>query len=346
MNKKTLIVPLLAVSVSLLAVSVFGTTFAAWIVTDNAESKGVGIHPAPGSLNVTFYSSFSNGDWVADSPIEKAYNSCLEVAEIPSISVSGYTFQGWSTNLPSLNDHNVDITSSDLLTTHILDNVSYYPILIANSKSVYIGDNSSGNYYAIDTDYTFNTQNLGSCKYGFKYYGIENGMPDVSDENKEFSTYDLLTTSGIYRFVDENNSIKVKRKVGFKVSDAQGNYWSTESTEKYVMYYFKEINKNQPNYEKYEGWTSVVVRNDNSSAFSTNFYVEAWYENVIFVRINNTLTNDTFQSADNKWAQNTVKWNQSTDIAISGNYSATNYVNEKDATSWDSWAGSWINPNS
>ena len=323
---KNTINKILILSFTTIAVSVLSFSQANALYTYRDNNISVVFHTFEASeYRVRFFTGFNGSEWNAYTDVNIESGETITIGNVPSPSLAGYTFQGWVTEAPSNENYNNYVSSSTVGNTTVTEELTYYPVLKSNDKKVYTMVNSVGTYYSLNTDVNINYSSIGSTSLGYKYLGIDNGLPGGS---VKFDNYNLITASGKYQFVESGDNLLINRKIGLKISDTNNDYWFQKSTEKYTLYYFK---KNGDVTES-DGWTNIVTRNDSSNPFSCNFYIQAWYPQIIFVRLDNTAESPAWNK----------KWNQSGDITLNGNYTATNYINSKNTDWWDTWTGTWV----
>ena len=321
MKKSSVVNKAMILTLTALAVGVFSFSQANALYTYHDENVSINFHTFEASeYRVRFYTGYNGTSWDTYTDVNIESGDTITVGNVPSPSLSGYTFQGWVTEIPSNSNYNSVISPSTVANTTVTGELNYYPILKSNDKKVYSMVNSVGTYYSLNTDVTINYSSIGSTSLGYRYVGIE-GLPGGS---VKFNDYDLLTTSGQYQFVESGDDLILNRKIGLKISDTESNYWFKETTEKYALHYYKD--------DVGSGWTSVVSRSRGGGTFRHDFYIQAWYPKIIFVRINNATNTGSWDN----------KWNQSGDISLTGGYSATNYINSKNVDWWDTWEGTWV----
>ena len=91
-NKKILLSSLVLTSVLVLNVATFSLAYALF-EQNNTEPVSFGIQQSL-SKNVTFYTAYTEGEWGSSSTMVIATNGHVTAGDIPSVSLSGYTFEG------------------------------------------------------------------------------------------------------------------------------------------------------------------------------------------------------------------------------------------------------------
>ncbi len=288
-----------------------GSVFAAYGVTDNANSFGVQIRVSPLRNNVTFYTEYDSG-WQTPVVVQVDNGESIDSGDIPALSLEGYDFQGWKTSAPTSESYAIDYTNEQLAELTISSDATYYPIFKSSSKKVYV----NSNYYEVNTDVVLETNTIGQTLIGYRYLGLD-GVLDVSASWNDSRS--LHTASGIYKFIENEGAAIVQRKIGFKPN----SYWAADwdgTGSSFGIYAWQGDNN-----------TSIHMGVSSSDALYT--YIPADYNNFKFSRYSSTASAFT-------WG------NQSADFSFSGSSWAdgTNY--SKDSTllcmnSWSSWQDNW-----
>ena len=320
----------LILSLATLVVGAFSISSSSALFKKNASDTSFGIRQATPTHNVKFYTTFDGSDWGDETTLVINNGNSVSVGDIPSISLSGYSFEGWVNATPTSSNYFSTLSNSNISALSVTSNVSYYPILKSNSKVAYTHSNDNDYYYDLNTDVAISYQTLKATYIGYRYVGIT-GIP--VETSSWVNDRDLVTSSGIYQFSESAGAVVVNRKIGFRVSDS--GYWSTESTEYYGLYCFGGSNS--------ASWcSSILTRTDNTQTYIGYYYVDYEYDGFNFVRLS---------EATASWDK---KWNQSSDISLLNNkkynsevetssYTSTNITMDKNNTSWDSWTGCWSN---
>ena len=325
-----LINKLLILSIATTVVAIFSISSAIALNIKSSNNVSFGIRQANNSYNVKFYTTFDGSDWSNETTLNVNSGSSVSIGDIPSISLSGYSFEGWVSSVPTSSNYSSTLSSSDISSLTITNDVTYYPILKSSSKVAYTHSNDNDYYYALNTDVTISYQTLKATYIGYRYVGIT-GIP--SETASWLSDRDLLTSSGIYQFYESEGAALINRKIGFRVSDISG-HWGNESTEYYGLYYFDDG----------DGWASnVLTRTDNTTTYQDYFYIPTNYPSLIFVRLKGTTTGwsekKDYQSGDITLVNN-KKYNSETETS---SYSSSNITLDKNQD-WDNtWTGCWSN---
>ena len=163
--------------------------------------------------HIVSYYNYSGSSWSVSSTEQVASGNTISSA--PSISLSGYTFKGWVSAVPS----NSNYTSYFNTSSQINNDLSLYPILESNNDYAY----TNSTYYQTGVDVTISSSTIGSTQLGKRYVGID-GIPNpVATWNDSRSLY---SASGIYKFVNEGGGAQLYRKVGFKPNSQWGQNWN------------------------------------------------------------------------------------------------------------------------
>ena len=192
-------------------------SFASAMNTRDASNVSFSIGGSTPKFNVTFYTSYSSS-WGGTIVVSVNQGSSVSASDIPSISLSGYTLQGWVTVTPSSANYNNPISGSTISSTSVNADISYYPILKSNSDYAYV----NSTYYQANVDVTINSNSIGQTLLGKRYVGIS-GIP-----NPEASWNDprsLHSSSGIYKFENSNGAAMIYRKIGITVNNNWGADW-------------------------------------------------------------------------------------------------------------------------
>ena len=219
MSKKAALM-ISAISAVVLASTLFGSTFAAtsWAVTDNAATKTMKISTSGTVRSVIFHTTFANSSWDAGSEVNVLDGENLKSTDIPSVSLSGYTFKGWSAVIPDSTHYTASYTSSALQELSIDEDKEYYPILESSADYAY----ADSNYYSVGVDVEINSNSIGSTSLGRRYVGID-GIPNPSATWND--SRDLYSASGIYKFQNDNGGAMLYRKIGFKPNSNWAASW-------------------------------------------------------------------------------------------------------------------------
>ena len=206
-----------------------GQVYAAWAVTDNANSFGVTIRVGTTSHQVTFHTPNSNDLTCLTyntTNVEADYGDTLNDLSVPSTaSFLGFTFGGWYTDS--------GLTQAFSSSTEITSNIDLYA---KYTRSNVLYDGSSTYFVSSNSDQTVNSQYV--YKISTQTWG---STPVANNSNK----VDLISESGIYKMTYSNSDWKILRKVGFKCNDV--SWWGNDS---YITYAY-----GQP--EDRNGWGDV-----------------------------------------------------------------------------------------
>ena len=201
--------------VSLLAISLsVGHVFAAYAVTDNADSFEVTIRTTAAPRTITFHMPNVEDNsclTYSTTEVEVEYGDTLNDISTPSTaSFLGFSFSGWYQEAtyenpfsPSTNIEN-DI---DLYPKFTRSNVLY------NGSSYYL---SSNNDQIVDGQFIY--------KINQQIWGVS---PTINDEIK----IDLHSASGIYKMT-YNSEWTILRKVGLNAKDC--SWWGNDNYDSYV----------------------------------------------------------------------------------------------------------------
>ena len=314
MNKRVVTI-LLSCTFALAPIALFGSTFASWAVTDEADPFGLRVAISGDIQQVTFYTSHDGSSW-GGTTVKNVIKDA-KVDEVPSVSLSGYTFKGWvEGSAPSSTNYTSSYSSANILDMSIGADKTFYPILESNTDYVYVNDN----FYQANVDVAINTNTLGATKLGKRYIGVSD-IPNPAatwDSNR-----DLYSASGIYKFQNDDGGAMVYRKVGLKPNNQWLNWWDG-GIPCFGIYAWDETD-NSKNVSVHMGSGTTVYG-----------YIPATYINFKFSRYSHNATsfqwgNESYNCKfDNSWWWNgssTNKYTKDT-IVLSMNQ-------------WSSWQDGW-----
>ena len=316
-NKKILLSSLVLTSVLVLNVATFSLAYALF-EQNNTEPVSFGIQQSL-SKNVTFYTAYTEGEWGSSSTVVIATNGHVTAGDIPSVSLSGYTFEGWVNEAPNASNIVSPITNEQVAAASVTNDIAYYPILKSNVKKAYV----NANYYPIDEDVSLETNSIGETLIGYQYIGVD-AIPNPS--SSWHNSRSLHTASGIYKFTENDGAAIISRKIGFKPNSQWGQAWDNSSCGIGI--------------HVWQGDNSVSIHMGNTSGEALFTYIPGDYSNFIIVRYSSNQNGFTWgnQSADlafsNSWSGDTSYSKDSTILYM--NYSSS-YV-----TGWTSSDATWV----
>ena len=312
-NKGILIGSIVLSSILILNIATFSVAYSLYIkeVSDVTFTFRQAI-----SKNVTFYTAYSEGEWGSSSTVVVPANGHVDAGDIPSISLSGYTFEGWVNDVPSASNVVSPITNEQLVAASVTNDIAYYPVLKLDTKKVFV----NSNYYAVDEDVILETDSLNQTLIGYPYLGIA-GIPNPSSSWND--NRNIYTDSGIYKFYENDGAALISRKIGFKPNASWGQDWGTSGSG-FGIYSWSGDNN-----------SSIHMGNSNGQVLFT--YIPADYDNFKFSRY----------SSDN----NTFTWgNESGNFTFSSSVWADSSTYSKDTIilsmiSWGEWVNNWGSDN-
>ena len=314
-NKGILIGSIVLCSILVLNATTFSLAYS--LFTKEASNVSFTFRQAV-TKSVTFYTAYSDGEWGSSSTAVVPANGNVDAGDIPSVSLSGYTFEGWVNEVPSSSNIGSTITNEQIVAAAVTNDIAYYPLLKSASKKAYV----NSNYYDINTDVVLETNSIGETLIGYQYIGVA-GIPDPSSSWHDSRS--LHTASGIYKFYEDNGAAIISRKIGFKPnSNWASNYNGTGSSF---------------GIHTWQGSNSTDVHMGNSTGAALFTYIPADYSNFIFSRYDANAT-------EFAWG------NQSADLAFSNSWSGGSSYS-KDSTilymnydtgynDWTSAGATWI----
>ena len=291
------------------------------LVKKGVQNLSFSISASP-TKRLRFYTSHDGSSWSNYSDVVVQEGDSASISSIPSPSLSGYTFKGWNISVPSSTNYSVTYTSTQISNLTINDDVTFYPILESNTDYAY----TNSTYYEAYVDVEINTSSIGSTVLGKRYLGITGIPSPIADWN---ATRNLVTSSGIYKFVNEGGGANLYRKVGFKPNSNWKGDWGS-GTPAFFIHAWIDSSTN----------TDVFMGNSltNDKLYS---YIPATYQYLLFVR------ND-----HNNTSINWSNCNQSGDLDLSksfmnsSHYSKSSIVLEMDGSAdWNGWSknnSKWI----
>ena len=290
-----------------------GSVFAAWGVTDNANSFGVQIRIKANSCEVTFYTNYVGDEWANPVTVEVDSGEAIDAGDIPSVSMSGYSFEGWVNAVPSASNLESAVTNEQLTSNVISSDATYYPLLKSNEKQVLVNDN----YYPVNEDVVLETNSIGQTLIGYQYVGVD-GIP--APTSSWYDSRNLYTASGIYKFVEDTGAALIQRKIGFRTNTQWSQAWDNISCGIGIHSWFDTEHNDDEHMGTTNGYTLYT-------------YIPADYNNFLFVRYT---SNATAIDWDNK--------NQSADLSFSSSWSSGSYTKDSivlEMNSWDTWIDGW-----
>ena len=191
-----------------------GSVFAAYAVTDNADSFGVTIRATMAPRTVTFHLPDAGDNTCSTyntTPVEAEYGETLADISVPSTaSFLGFSFVDWYQESTFENT----FSSSTPITTNLDLYAKYTRSNVLFDGSVFYA--SSNLDQTVDAQYIY--------KIAAQIWGV---TPETSNENK----IDLISASGIYKMTYSTNWT-IKRKVGVNAKDY--SYWGDANADTYV----------------------------------------------------------------------------------------------------------------
>lgn len=317
-SKKLPIYMISFLSLVAIPLTVIGSTYAAWAVTDNAGDFSVNITPyAPGRKRVSFYTSYTGSSWGGLQ--EESVVDGEKVTSVPTVSLSGYTFKGWiEGSAPDSSHYTATVSSSTISTTSITADKTYYPILESNDSVAYDGSS----YHNLNSDVTLTASSVASVKVGKRYLGIS-GIPNASASVN--TSQNLYSSSGIYQFHDDG---KIFRKIGFQPNNDWRDLWSGQ----YPSFSFHTWG----DYGDYD-----YLRPFDAGNYIYYAYIPA--------------TNHSFKIIRQAPDASSINWsnNQTANISLSDTFGAGSYssssiiMGQYGDSGWTNWGASkiwWFNP--
>ena len=288
-----------------------GSVFAAYGVTDNANSFGVQIRVSPLRNNVTFYTEYDSG-WQTPVTVQVDNGESIDSGDIPALSLEGYDFQGWKASTPTLESYAIDYTNEQLAELTISSDVTYYPIFKSSSKKVYV----NSNYYEINADVVLETNTIGQTLIGYRYLGLD-GVLDVSASWNDSRS--LHTASGIYKFIENEGAAIIQRKIGFKPN----SYWAADwdnTGSGFGIY-------------AWQGDNNASVHMGVSSGDALYTYIPGDYDNFKFSRYSSNSAGFAWGNESSNFSFSSSSWSNDT------NYSKDSIL--LSMNSWSSWVDGW-----
>ena len=123
-------------SVLIANVATFSVAYSLFI-KNNTEPVSFGVRQAV-SKNVTFYTAFNDGEWGSSSIVNVPANGNVNALDIPTVSLSGYTFEGWVNEIPNASNVASPISNEQVVANVVTDDVIYYPVLKFDTKKVFV----------------------------------------------------------------------------------------------------------------------------------------------------------------------------------------------------------------
>lgn len=294
-----------------------GSIFAAWAITDNADDVNIKV-TVSSTHNVTFYSSYSNDSsaWQVDGNQLVADGGT--VSSVPSVSLTGYTFKGWRTSLPTLGNYSKEYTSEQAAALPITADTSFYPVFESNDSYAY----ANSSFYKLNEDCTLNVSSVSNVYVGKRYNGVTGGIPSVT--SSVTTAQNLYSSSGIYQFHEDG---KIFRKIGFQPNNDWRQLW----------------NSAHPSFT-YHTWGDYeydYIRPFDAGNYIYYAYIPATNHNFMIIR----------QAPD----ASSINWdnNHSDTISLSNTFGAGNYssssivLGQYGNSGWSGWNSSktwWFNP--
>ena len=239
-----------------------GYTFTGWTGSNGSSPSNVTIpknttgdlsYEANYEINkykIEFYNLKADGDYEKVNEVEKEYNTTLETAELPTVSLSGYTFKYFS----------LDKESGYIINTPITKNIKLYAVYDKDSYNITYNLNGGSleeenpNTYSVDTN-TFTLNNPKKTGYRFVGWTGSNGSsPQIevkitkgSTGNKEYTanyepieytiTYNLdggsletgVTNPSNYTIETEDFTINNPKKTGYTFTGWTGTDLSSKT---------------------------------------------------------------------------------------------------------------------
>ena len=264
---------------SLLGVSLCaGSVFAAYAVTDNANSFGVTIRATMAPRTVTFHIPNAEDNTCSTyttTPVEAEYGETLTDISVPSTaSFLNFTFVNWyqEATFENIFSSSTPIESDmDLYAKFTRSNVLF-------DGSVYYA--SSNSDQTVDARYVY--------KVATQTWGV---TAETSNENK----IDLISASGIYKMSYSTNWT-IKRKVGVNAKDC--SWWGDYDADTYVY----GLNADHNSYESNTyAWGANPSDNHEkvTSSSKATFYIDYSYSYLGALRNDPDATLDL--SSANPW---------------------------------------------
>ena len=247
--------------------------------------------------SVKFYTGFEDSSWSTYTTINVVQNSSVPALNIPTPTLSGYTFKGWTTNVPDSNHYVEEYTNTDLALTPINEDVTYYPIMESDVDYALIGET----YYEANKDVVISSFEIGNTIMGKRYLGID-GIPNITASYND--TRGLFSASGVYQFRNDNGNAQIYRKVGFKPNTCWLTPWD-EGTPTFGLYAWS----GDYNY-------SVFLGSEADSDGNYYGYIPATFINFKFTRGSHNKTSfdwDNVKQSSNLSFANDWWWNKQAD---------------------------------
>lgn len=191
-----------------------GNVFAAWAVTDNADSFAINIRMTMAERIVTFHLPDADDNTCSTyntTAVAAEYGETLADISVPSTaSFLGFTFVNWYQESTFENVFSAD--------TPIESNMDLYA-KYTRSNVLYDG---SAFFASSNSDQTVNAQLL---------YKIDNQTWGVTPNTTNAIVIDLISSSGIYK-MNYSTNWTIKRKVGVNAHDC--SWWGDADADTYV----------------------------------------------------------------------------------------------------------------
>lgn len=267
---------------------------------------------------VKFYIGFEDSSWSTSFEVKVIEGSSVDSASIPTPTLSGYTFKGWTTSVPDSDHYVKEYTNTDIAILPVNEATTYYPIMESDSDYALIGET----YYEANKDVNISSFEIANTVMGKRYLGID-GIPNVTASYND--TRGLFSASGVYQFRNDNGNAQIYRKVGFKPNTCWLTPWD-EGTPTFGLYAWS----GEYNY-------SVFLGYEADSDGSYYGYIPATFINFKFIRNSHLKTEFDFSGASqssNLSFANDWWWNKQTD----NKYTSSSIVLAlNDVEYWENW---------
>lgn len=244
----------------------FSTTAFSLYTGTLPSNKEITISISPISKHtLRFFTTYNGSSWSTYSDKLISDGGSISLSDIPSPSLAGYTFKGWNINIPSSTNYSVTYTNSQVSNLTINNDVTFYPILESNNDYAY----TNSTYYEANVDVTISSNSISTTVLGKRYVGIT-GIPNpIADWN---DSRNLVTSSGIYKFVNEGGGANLYRKIGFEPNSNWSTNWGSGTPAFFVHSWI-------------DNSTNVDVLMGNSLTNGKVYcYIPATYQYLLFVR--------------------------------------------------------------
>ena len=277
MNKK--IVSLIALfSAAVISSTYFGSTFADWVVTDNAGNKTIRISPGAGNLKtITYYlPSGNNGQFTSHTLDVMSGENLYDSLSSYTTAVGDYSFVEWHNGTEHFASYDTGYSMSKIAnTTTVTDDITVYAKYV-QPNVLYYWDGQ--NRYVTSTT---SSQAIGASSlfYGRRIY---------SYDGVEGTEVQLGTSSGKYSLTKNANDWTIKRIVKVGVNDVS-SWWFNDSAKTFVQLYSSS--------DSSETWTNQLSFTSNKATLE----VDLKYNRFIITRAGSSGWSNVYNQTVDIW---------------------------------------------